>query len=60
MNDENIMINRETNDYEYINGELFLKSKSVVKAIKGMLNFEDYEPLLKEGLGISKHDGSRI
>ncbi len=54
-----IKVDRETFDYEEINGELYIKTKSTVKAIIGMLDKEDYEELLEQGLGLDE-SGNRV
>ena len=46
-------------DYEEINGELYLRATSLVKAITDMLDKEDYEELLGQGLGLNEK-GERI
>jgi len=50
----------ENNDYEEINGELYIRATSLVKAILESPNFEgDEKEFLEQDLGLDK-EGNRI
>lgn len=52
-------IERENEDYEYINGKLYIRATSLIRAITGILHKDDYEELLEQGLGFDEK-GERI
>jgi len=48
-----INVDKELNDYETINGELYLRAKSLAKAIIG--SPYEREEMIKEDLGIDEN-----
>lgn len=55
------IVEKVINDYEYIEGELYIRAKSIAKAILGSPNFTDdgEDEFLEQDLGINKK-GHRI
>ena len=51
-------MDKENCDYEEINGELYLRA-TALGVIIGMLHKDDYEDLLRDGLGLDEY-GDRI
>jgi len=55
-----IKIDRETFDYEEINGQLYMRAKGMVEAICNMISDEEeVDELLEQGLGIDRK-GERV